>query len=287
VSLDDSALKVPWSGARKLARSLQGEVRSLQEKGALLDEKARSLHSECADLRRRLKETGALTLHELEQRRSQLESTIQSQHCQLESDRLRAAESLKALEEQLKAAKAALVQTEELALLQEVGVYKYRHPLSDAVAYEKELAELFEEAKAMTKKDGGAFWRLRTGPCGSEAEGKAMVRDFSKVMLRAFNAEADNLVRGLKPYKLAAAIDRLEKVASTIEKLGKTMHLRISTPYLLLRKRELELTADFLQKQAEEKEAERMERERLRGMSLPLLKFSGGSVDDYAICRSS
>ena len=26
---------------------------------------------------------------------------------------------------------------------------------------------------------------------------------------------------------------------------------------------------------------------RLAGMSLPLLKFSGGSVDDYAICRSS
>ncbi len=26
---------------------------------------------------------------------------------------------------------------------------------------------------------------------------------------------------------------------------------------------------------------------RLRGMSLGLLKFSGGSVDDYAICRSS
>ena len=25
----------------------------------------------------------------------------------------------------------------------------------------------------------------------------------------------------------------------------------------------------------------------LRGMSLRLLKFSGGSVDDYAICRSS
>ena len=117
----------------------------------------------------------------------------------------------------------------------------------------------------MTKKDGGAVLATTNWiVSGSAAEGKAMVRDFSKLMLRAFNAEADNLVRGLKPYKLTAAIDRLEKVASTIEKLGKTMHLRISTPYLLLRKRELELTADFLQKQAEEKEAERLERERLR-----------------------
>jgi multidrug efflux pump subunit AcrA (membrane-fusion protein) len=83
-------------------------------------------------------------------------------------------------------------------------------------------------------------------------------------MLRAFNAEADNLVRALKPHKLSASIERLKKVSATIEKLGKTMSIRISTPYELLRIRELELTADFLQKQAAEKEAERLERERLK-----------------------
>ena len=91
-----------------------------------------------------------------------------------------------------------------------------------------------------------------------------MVRDNSKLMLRAYNAEADNLVRGLKPYKLATAIDRLNKVATTIERLGKTMNIRISPPYHQLRIRELELTADFLEKQAEEKEREREEKARLR-----------------------
>jgi hypothetical protein len=117
----------------------------------------------------------------------------------------------------------------------------------------------------MTRKEGGAVlsstnWTVD----GSLTKGRAMVRDFSKLMLRAFNAEADNLVRGLKPYKLPAAIERLDKVASTIERLGKTMQIRISAPYLKLRERELELTADFLQKQAEEKEVERVERERIR-----------------------
>jgi seryl-tRNA synthetase len=91
-----------------------------------------------------------------------------------------------------------------------------------------------------------------------------MVRDFSKLMLRAFNAEADTLVRGLKPYKLDGALSRLKKVAEAIERLGKTMNIRIAAPYHDMRVRELELTADFLQKQAEEKEAERLERERIR-----------------------
>jgi uncharacterized protein DUF4041/Meiotically Up-regulated Gene 113 (MUG113) protein len=91
-----------------------------------------------------------------------------------------------------------------------------------------------------------------------------MTREISKLMLRAFNAETDNLVRGLKPYKLQSAIERLKKVDETIRKLGATMQVSISPAYVKLRIDELELTADFLQKQAEQKEAERQERERMR-----------------------
>jgi len=91
-----------------------------------------------------------------------------------------------------------------------------------------------------------------------------MVREISKLMLRAFNAEADSLVRGLKPYKLQSSVERLTKSAATIARLGKTMGIAISDAYLRLRLTELELTADYLQKLAEEKEAERLERERLR-----------------------
>jgi hypothetical protein len=91
-----------------------------------------------------------------------------------------------------------------------------------------------------------------------------MVRDFSKLMLRAYNAEADNLVCGLKPYKLPKAIERLDKVVSTIARLGQTMDIHISTAYHRLRIKELELTADYRQKQAEEKDREREEKERLR-----------------------
>jgi hypothetical protein len=133
------------------------------------------------------------------------------------------------------------------------------------VQYESRLTVIESRIKDMAKKDGGAVlsvtaWQVN----GSEAQGRAMVRDMSKLMLRAFNAEADNLVRGLKPHRLGAAIERLEKVAETIERLGKIMQIRISPEYRSLRIQELELTADYVQKQAEQKEAERIERERLR-----------------------
>jgi hypothetical protein len=117
----------------------------------------------------------------------------------------------------------------------------------------------------MVKQDGGAVTASTTWQVnGSAAQGRKMVNDISKLMLRAYNAEADNLVRGMKPYKLDTAKERLDKVATTIAKLGASMSIAVSVPYHRVRLRELELTADYLEKVAEEKEREREERERLR-----------------------
>ena len=57
---------------------------------------------------------------------------------------------------------------------------------------------------------------------------------------------------------------RLENSAGTIARLGRMMEMRVSPEYHRLRIRELELTADYLFKQQEEREAAREERERLR-----------------------
>lgn len=243
--------EVPWFGARKLARSLLSELAQLREEREALTAQLKSL--------------GALELVELEEKKAQLKRELQAQINATQAKREEEHRAIEKLRVQLVDLKKTIVETEDIALLQEAGVYRYRHPLADAVAYENELTRIEGQIKDMCRADGGAVqattnWTVN----GSATEGRKMVRDFSKLMLRAFNAEADNAIRSLKPYKVDAAIERLQKVSETIEKLGKTMQIRISTPFFKLRVRELELTADFLQKQAEEKEAERLERERMR-----------------------
>ncbi|MCZ7430057.1 DUF4041 domain-containing protein [Micromonospora sp. WMMA1949] len=221
-------------------------------------EEVTQLRAELERLRVEMNRLGVLSTVELEQYRERLRREAAEQAA--------AAQAQKAdLDRQLRELREQVVVTEETALLQEAGVYEYRHPLSDAVAYQAALAELQGQIKTMTKREGGAVlaatgWTVN----GSAAEGRVMVRDFSKLMLRAYNAEADNLVRGLKPYKLHSAVERLGKVAATIAKLGKTMHIRISEDYHRLRVREMELTADYQAKVAEEKEREREEKARLR-----------------------
>jgi hypothetical protein len=276
----DAAESISFLGARKRARELMAEV-------ALLRSEHADLTVELGELRTSQARLGVLSVVDLERRRDALAAEITEQEQRLEQDRAqavaRAARDVEAaraevqrevgrLEEQktdaevrLRELRSQVVVTEEAAVLQEVGIYEYRHPLSDSVAYQAELKRLRDQIKAMTRKDGGAVkattnWTVD----GSVTKGRAMVRDFSKLMLRAYNAEADTLVRGLKPYKLATAAERLTKVTATIAKLGKTMDIRISSDYHQLRIRELELTADYLEKLAEEKEREREEKARLR-----------------------
>lgn len=246
-----STLNIPLFGARKLARELH--------------ERLANLEAELATAQDRLRAVGAMTLIEVQERRAAIEREISEQQSRAKATLAALEQQRKEAEGQLVEVRKTLVETEDLALLQESGLYHYTHPLSDAVAYQAALEKLQAEIKSMNKKDGGAVlaakgWTVN----GSEAQGRTMIRDFSKLMLRAFNAEADNLVRGLKPYRVKAAVERLEKVATTIENLGKIMNIRVSAAYLRLRKKELTLTADFLEKQAEEKEAERIEKERLR-----------------------
>ena len=84
------------------------------------------------------------------------------------------------------------------------------------------------------------------------------------LMLRADTAEADALVRAVRPHTRSGAKNRLEKAAVAIERLGKMMSIRVAPEYHRLRLYEIELTADFMVKKQEEKEAERERRAELR-----------------------
>lgn len=160
--------------------------------------------------------------------------------------------------------RSQVVETTDAMILQEVGIYEYSHPLDSSAAY-KELLQDLEAAEKACVKAGAAVTSTKKWVInGSEKEGAKMVTGFSKLVLRAYNNEADNVLRTLKPYTLEAAIARLEKLRTAITKLGASMKLGVTDDYHELRVKELKLTADYLAKLAEEKEREREERARLK-----------------------
>lgn len=159
---------------------------------------------------------------------------------------------------------AQVIETREVVLLQEVGRYEYTHPLDSAVEYKAKLEALERDVQACIKAGMAVSGTKKWAINGSEKEGAKMVGDFCKLMLRAYNTEADNLVRAMKPYALKTATERLEKMRISISKLGASMKIEISDAYHHMRINELELTSDYLAKVAQEKEHERVEKARLK-----------------------
>jgi hypothetical protein len=149
-------------------------------------------------------------------------------------------------------------------ILQDVGIYRYHHPLENAAAYKDRLnnlgsriAELVKAGSAIEKSNMFTF-------DNSLAKGRKMTADLAKLMLRAYNAEADNGMRSLRVGNVVTAKKRIEASRAAIAKLGKMMQMHISDAFHALRLEEIELTADYLMKKQEEREAAREERARLR-----------------------
>ena len=249
-------------GARKRARELAAS--------------AEALKAENGHLRAELARTGALDAITIDAERiaarGRFEAESTAARVAFDAEHQRRAKELESLERERRQAIDAVdrarrdvVILEEMAILQEVGIYEYHHPLENAEAYKVRLADLRRRIKEMAKVGGGAIQAVTAWTVnGSAREGKRMVAQTSKLMLRAFNAEVDAVVRALKPHRLGASIERLSKTAATIERLGTSMSIRVSGRYLDLRIEELRLTADYLAKVEEEKEANRAAREALR-----------------------
>lgn len=189
-------------------------------------------------------------------------NAISSEHLQLElNDLALKVERLRAEHEDLR---KQIIETTDAMILQEVGLYQYTHPLDSSAAYKDALAKITDSIKECVKKGAAVTSTKKWVINGSEKEGAKMVSDFGKLILRAYNNEADNVLRTLKPYTLESAIERLEKLRSTVAKLGASMKLAVTDEYHGLRVQELQLTADYVAKLAEEKEREREERLRLK-----------------------
>lgn len=149
-------------------------------------------------------------------------------------------------------------------VLRDAGVYRYHHPLESAAAYRDRLAALDERIADAIRGNNAIEASTTFTLDGSLAKGKAMVNALSRLMLRAYNAEAENAVRSMRAGNVEAARRRLEGSRVAIASLGKLMDLRIAASYHALRIEEVELTADYAAKKEEEREAARAERERLR-----------------------
>lgn len=158
----------------------------------------------------------------------------------------------------------SLLATDERYILQEAGIYEYHHPLENAVAYENALDELRAQIKTLITSNSAITFSSSFVFDNSISKGEKFARELAALALNAFNQEVENTLRLLKAGTLQIAIKRVRQSAEKISRLGRLTQLKVDDDYIDLRIKELELTADYLQKREEEKVLAREERARLR-----------------------
>ena len=144
------------------------------------------------------------------------------------------------------------------------GWTDYKSPAASSIALKEQLDEVRATIKKMIRTGAAVDASKNFVFNNSETKGRKFVRDMAKMMLRAYNAEAENCVLTVKAGKGDVARNRLERARDQIVKLGALIDLQITFDYHRLRIKELELTLQYQNAKKAEKEAEREKRARLR-----------------------
>ena len=100
--------------------------------------------------------------------------------------------------------RSCIIELDEEALMQSFGLYKPKFDFVNVEEYKNKLDSIRQQQKAMIKSGiavtGVTSWQVN----GSASQGKKMVSDMQKLLLRAFNGECDELVAKVKYNNLEA-----------------------------------------------------------------------------------
>ena len=159
------------------------------------------------------------------------------------------------LNSNIKDLKKDIITFSDEILVQDFGLYEPRSSFINADAYKAELTNIRNKQKAMIK-DGSAVsgsidWQVN----GSAAQGRKMIKDMQKLLLRAFNSECDEIINKVKYNNYDTSVKKMERSFNAIAKLGITMSISITSNYYDLKIQELQLALEYqIQKQREKEE---------------------------------
>lgn len=173
-------------------------------------------------------------------------------------------QDLQQMNYELSQKRTALVILDEDILVQEFGLYKPRYDFANSLGYKERLAQIRNRQKECIKNNtavsGNTNWTVN----GSTAQGKKMVKDMQKLLLRAFNSECDETIGKIKYNNIDASVKKIQTSSTTISKLGSMMGISITPRYYDLKIEEAFLALEFQLKKQQEKEDAREARAQMR-----------------------
>lgn len=144
------------------------------------------------------------------------------------------------------------------------GLYKPHFDFATSELYKEKIEQNYENQKNLIKQNGAVFCPSGWTVNGSVTEGRKMIKQGSKVMLRAFNAECDAAIAKVRWNNVNKMEERIKKAFESLNASGTVNQLSITIRYLELKLEELYLTFEHQEKIYQEKEEQKRIREELK-----------------------
>lgn len=231
---------------RRKVQELEGRLADVQERYVQMEALA--------------KKYGAMEVHEVQRHIEQEQTKLGAIHLSIQAAERDAA----ALAQQSFELRGRILVFEETLLLESFALYEPKFKLNASHEYKTRLDSVRERQKAMIKNGEAATGNMGWEVNGSKAEGRKLVNDMLKLVIRSFNNEADYCVDNVKFDNIELGEKRIRQSFEAGNRLGRVMTVRLSDAYLNLKLDELRLAHEFQVKKQEEKEEARRVREELR-----------------------
>lgn len=237
---------------KREAEELKSRVNELQSR---LDETESLLTPEmrdAAELFRLLKKLNG----EIEEARSERDE-ISAENADLIKENAK-------LKEEIKQKWAKLSTFDDEVLIQEFGLYEPRFDFANSTQFKAEIKACREQQKDVLKSINASAKDTSWTVNGSKSKGRKMVTETTKLLMRAYNGECDEIVRKVKATNVNKSIEQVYKTAEMINKLGSTLGIEVPFRYQQLKEKEVRLAYEYALQKEEEKEALREAREQER-----------------------
>jgi chromosome segregation ATPase len=158
----------------------------------------------------------------------------------------------------------------EISILEEnlenisYGLYKPQYGYETSEEFKNKIEHIRNKQKDIIKAEKATYCPTQWQVGGSIKEGEKMIKQASKLMLRAFNGECDAAIAKVSWNNITNMEARIDKAFEAINKLGSTNQISITAEYKNLKLEELRLEFELEEQLYKEKEEQRRIKEQMR-----------------------
>lgn len=164
--------------------------------------------------------------------------------------------------------KAEIIQLDDEILYQDFSLYKPLYAFATSEEYKEKLIEIRNKQKESIKNKTAVTFNINWSVNGSKTQGRKLINDNVKQILRSFNTECENVIDRVKFNNFDSMKARIQKSYDTLNSLNSINQIRLNKNYLDYKLSELSLAYEYQKKKQEEKEEQKKRRAELREQAI-------------------